>query len=321
MKKLLALSSGGGHFVELVRLRAAFAGTSVTWATVSPAYSAHVPGERLLVVPDATRWDRVRLASAVLRIARLVRHERPDVVVSTGALPGFFAIALGRAVGARTVFVDSFANVEELSLSGRLASRVAHECLTQWPELARPDGARFEGSVIGEVDPGSDEAPPAPVHRPLRVFVTVGAQMPFDRLLAAVEAVAKGRALDVFAQKGVGGRACGLPGPDLLAPAAFQERYDWADLVVAHAGTGSILAALELGKPIAVMARRAALAETRNDHQIATAARFNARFGVPIFEDADGLGAILDQRRFRTTRVGRDAEPRLVETLRRFIAA
>jgi UDP-N-acetylglucosamine transferase subunit ALG13 len=321
VKRVLALSSGGGHFVELVRLRAAFADAEVTWATVSSSYASHVPGERLLVVPDATRWDRVRLAAAVLRIGRILRRERPDVVVSTGALPGFFAVALGRAAGARTIFVDSFANVEELSLSGRLASRVAHLALTQWPELARAGGPCFEGSVLGDADPESATTPAASLDRPLRVFVTVGAQMPFDRMIEAVEKVAIGRRLEVFVQTGVGGRRGALGGRELVPPAEFQERYDWADLIVAHAGTGSILAALEVGKPIAVMARRAAWRETRNDHQIATAARFRARFGVPVFDDAGELASILDERRFRATRVSRDAEPRLIETVRRFIAA
>lgn len=320
IKRVLALSSGGGHFVELVRLRAAFADAAITWATVSDSYASHVPGDRLLVVPDATRWDRVRMAAAIFRIARIVRRERPDVIVSTGALPGFFAIALGRAAGARTVFIDSFANVEELSLSGRLASRVAHLALTQWPELATPGGPRFEGSVIGEIEPPDDQTRPVPTDRPLRVFVTVGAQMPFDRLIEAVECVSKGRNLDVFVQTGVGGRVGPLGGRELVPPAEFQQRYDWADVVIAHAGTGSILAALEVGKPIIVMARRAARRETRNDHQIATAARFRARFGVPVFDDAAELGTILDERRFRSTRVSRDAEPRLIETLRRFIA-
>jgi UDP-N-acetylglucosamine transferase subunit ALG13 len=320
MKRVLAVSSGGGHFVELVRLRAAFAGAEVTWATVSDAYASHVPGERLLVIPDATRWDRLRMAAAAVQIARMLLRERPDVVVSTGALPGCFAIAMGRLLGARTVFIDSVANVEELSLSGRLASRVGHVCLTQWPELARQGGPGFAGSVIGDAEPDRSSTTSAPA-RPLRMFVTVGAQMPFDRLIEVVEAVVEDREIEVFAQTGVDGRAGALEGRQLVPPAEFQERYAWADLVVAHAGTGSILAALEVGKPIAVMARRAARRETRNDHQVATAARFQARFGVPVFDDANELAAILDERRFRSVRVSPDAEPRLIETLQRFIAA
>lgn len=147
-RKILAVSSGGGHWVELVRLRAAFRGHSVVWATVSPAYGAHVPGERLRVVRDATRWDRLGAARSALSVLRVLLAERPDVVVSTGALPGFFAVLLGKRLGARTVWVDSIANVEELSLSGRSARRHADLWLTQWPELARPGGPLYAGTIL-----------------------------------------------------------------------------------------------------------------------------------------------------------------------------
>ena len=74
-------------------------------------------------------------------------RERPDVVVSTGAAPGYLALRCAKLLGARTVWIDSVANVEELSLSGRIASTKADLCLTQWPHLAAgPVG--YEGSVL-----------------------------------------------------------------------------------------------------------------------------------------------------------------------------
>ena len=73
---------------------------------------------------------------------------RPDVVISTGAAPGYFALRLGKLFGARTIWVDSIANAEEMSLSGRLAQRYADLWLTQWPEVAKRDGARYEGRLL-----------------------------------------------------------------------------------------------------------------------------------------------------------------------------
>ena len=63
---------------------------------------------------------------------------RPDVVISTGAAPGYFALRFGGLLGARTLWLDSIANAEELSLSGTKASRFADLTLTQWPELGKP---------------------------------------------------------------------------------------------------------------------------------------------------------------------------------------
>jgi len=74
-------------------------------------------------------------------------RERPSVVVSTGAAPGYLAIRCARLMGARTLWIDSVANIEELSMSGRLASTTADLCLTQWPHLA-DERIRYLGAVL-----------------------------------------------------------------------------------------------------------------------------------------------------------------------------
>jgi UDP-N-acetylglucosamine:LPS N-acetylglucosamine transferase len=145
---VLAISSGGGHWIELMRIRRAFEDCEIVFATVSDAYRSHVPDARFHVVPDATRWDRVNLARCAARVAWILAKERPDFVVSTGALPGFFGVVLGKAAGARTLWLDSIANVEELSMSGARVGRFADLWLTQWPELARPGGPEYAGAVL-----------------------------------------------------------------------------------------------------------------------------------------------------------------------------
>ncbi len=77
----------------------------------------------------------------------MLLRERPDIVVSTGAAPGYLAIRLAKLVGARTVWIDSVANVDELSLSGQLASERVDLCLTQWPHLAAGPVC-YRGSVL-----------------------------------------------------------------------------------------------------------------------------------------------------------------------------
>lgn len=146
-QKVLAISSGGGHWVELLRLRPALEGHDIVYATVSELYRDQVDAP-LRVIPDVTRWNRLGLVRTAVSVLWLLVRERPDVVISTGALPGFFGVLLGKLLGARTVWVDSMANVDELSMSGEKARRFADLWLTQWPELARPDGPRYAGSVI-----------------------------------------------------------------------------------------------------------------------------------------------------------------------------
>ena len=147
-KTILALSSGGGHWVELLRLRPAFEGHHVVYATVSEIYRAQVMGAPFRVIRDATRWDKMGALRCALSVFSLLVEERPDVVITTGALPGFFGVLFGRRLGARTIWVDSLANVEELSLSGQKAGRHSHLWLTQWPELARDGGPVYAGNVL-----------------------------------------------------------------------------------------------------------------------------------------------------------------------------
>jgi UDP-N-acetylglucosamine:LPS N-acetylglucosamine transferase len=87
MRKILAISSGGGHWVQMLRLRPAFDGCAVTYACVRPAYAEDVPGETFVAYTDATRWDRWRLLKMLLQVAWLVLRLRPDVVSSTGGPP------------------------------------------------------------------------------------------------------------------------------------------------------------------------------------------------------------------------------------------
>ena len=132
----------------MLRLRPAFEGARVTFVTVRRSYASDVPGQDLRVVPDATRWNKVKLLLMATRLLWLVATIRPDVIISTGAAPGYFAIRFGRWFGARTCWVDSIANAEELSLSGRKIRRHATKVLSQWPEVAAAEGVEHAGSVL-----------------------------------------------------------------------------------------------------------------------------------------------------------------------------
>jgi len=147
-RRILAISSGGGHWIQLLRLRPAFEGHRVVWATVKPGSRGDVGEDDFVTVTDATRWSRWSLVRLVLEVLWLVLRLRPDVVVTTGAAPGFFAVMFGRILGRRTVWIDSIANVERMSLSGARAGRFAHLWLTQWAHLAASGGPEHRGAVF-----------------------------------------------------------------------------------------------------------------------------------------------------------------------------
>lgn len=147
-KRVLAIASGGGHWVQLLRLRPAFEHERVTYVTVRESYRSDVGAAPFMVVNDATRWDKVGLLKMGLRLLWVMIRVRPHVVISTGAAPGYFAIRLGKLLGARTVWLDSIANVEAVSMTGMLVRKHADLWLTQWPHLAEEDGPTYAGAVL-----------------------------------------------------------------------------------------------------------------------------------------------------------------------------
>lgn len=155
--KILCVASAGGHWVQLQRLRPAWDGCQVTYVTTQSGYEAQVAADaaargqaapRLHVVVEASRWQKLRLLRQLAQIAWIILRLRPQVVLTTGAAPGYFALLLGRRFGARTIWVDSIANADELSASGAQARRHADLWLTQWEHLARPEGPAFAGAVL-----------------------------------------------------------------------------------------------------------------------------------------------------------------------------
>lgn len=169
------------------------------------------------------------------------------------------------------------------------------------------------------------------------IFLTVGTQLPFDRLVRAVDlwAGSRGRR-DIFGQISDPGPSGYRPKnfdwvPD-LAPAEFEARFQAASHIVAHAGMGTIISALGEGKPLLIMPRRAHLGEQRNDHQHATAERFGTRASILAALDEDELPEKMDMLVASTvsgahegaagaaaTSIGRFADRRLTDRIRSMI--
>lgn len=155
------------------------------------------------------------------------------------------------------------------------------------------------------------------------IFVTVGTQLPFDRMIRAIDDwAARRRGTEVFAQIGPSTyRPRYIEWSMFLGAEACREKTRQASLIVAHAGMGSIITALELGKPILVMPRRMALNEQRNDHQLATVEQLAGQGKVTAAHDEHELIEKLDHlEQFHAARpISNRARPELLAALRRFV--
>lgn len=146
---VLAVASGGGHWLEMRRLYPAFEGLDVAFVSVHANYSEQVPGHRFYAVRDVTRWDRWGLVVLLAQFTRILLIERPRVVITTGSAPGLFAISIAKyLLRARTMWIDSIANCEQLSASGQRARHAADVWLTQWPDLQGDRGPAHWGAVL-----------------------------------------------------------------------------------------------------------------------------------------------------------------------------
>ena len=158
------------------------------------------------------------------------------------------------------------------------------------------------------------------------IFLTTGTQLPFDRLVKAVDNWAAIRPeKKIFAQIGDGKYAPkNMPYVQRLTPKQYQENFDVAELVISHVGMGTIIAGLENAKPLLLMPRKASLGEHRNDHQLGTAEKFGHHKLITIVEHenqlAETLNAMLLQYKNAVGgAVKLEASPDLIQRIREFV--
>jgi UDP-N-acetylglucosamine:LPS N-acetylglucosamine transferase len=157
--RVFAIASGGGHWTQLLRMRPAWAGCDVAYATTHADYEKGIHQDaaaaanrpRFYTFPDANLNQKLRLVCQLVVVACILLKERPDVVISTGASAGYFALRLAKYLGRRTIWVDSIANAEELSLAGQRVRPFADLWLTQWPHLASAKNATRSPQYLGAV--------------------------------------------------------------------------------------------------------------------------------------------------------------------------
>ena len=164
------------------------------------------------------------------------------------------------------------------------------------------------------------------------IFLTVGTQGPFERLVRAVDmwCASSPAGPRVFGQ--IASPAAGSYVPKnfewvaRLAPEQFNARFSAADLIISHAGMGTIISALQAGKQIVVMPRRAHLMEHRNDHQLATVKQMAGRAGLHVAADEDSFAQTAERALSlasgeSTPQIPEFADTGLTAALRDFILA
>lgn len=149
MKKILAVASIGGHWIQLLRIMKGLEDKyEISYLSTYDKCATMVQGHTFHKLLDFSRWNWYKLFPAFIHDLNLIRKEKPDVVITTGAAPGLIVLFAAFCLGKKTIWIDSIANVNHLSLCGRVASKFATYTYTQWKEL-ETQKIHFMGNVIG----------------------------------------------------------------------------------------------------------------------------------------------------------------------------
>ena len=148
-KMIFAVASIGGHWVQLLRIaRQMEKDYEVVYLCTHPKCATMVEGQKFYLMEDYSRWDAWKMVPAFFKLLGIVRREKPEAIMTTGAAPGLMCLLAGKVLGKKTIWVDSIANVQHLSASGRIAAKFVSRIYTQWKDLATPKVA-FAGNILG----------------------------------------------------------------------------------------------------------------------------------------------------------------------------
>jgi len=148
--RILVGASFGGHWeqLSLIDVHSLVPGDLVfAFSTVSTAPLGG-SARRYWQICDCNLHRPVFAMVALFQALLCVCCVRPRALVTTGALPGLLCVLVSRLLGVRTIWIDSIANGERLSACGRVAERLSHRVLTQWPELADGCRVQYRGAIL-----------------------------------------------------------------------------------------------------------------------------------------------------------------------------
>lgn len=147
-KKVLAVASAGGHWIELLRIRPAFNPFHVVYVSTNKGNVHEVQGYEFHHIANATRRSFYNFFVMFFQLLGLILKIRPKVIVTTGSAPGLMALAVGKLCRVKTVWIESISSVDEPSTSGKNARFFADLYLTQWEHLEKEEGPKFKGTIL-----------------------------------------------------------------------------------------------------------------------------------------------------------------------------
>lgn len=304
---VLLIAGSGGHLTQLKILAERIPeAESRIWVTDrTPQSESLLENEKVIFLPHQAPRSIIGLLRNAWILVR--RIDTPvSAMYSTGAGIALSGILASYVKGARFTYIESATRVSSLSLTGRIISRlpkirrfVQHRqlAIAGWKHI----GSVFDGFSATRSEKVADET------RPLKVLVTVGANQHagFERFIHDLYKIIPSHWSTYWQYGPTNIQGLAITGSATLSARDMIRELELADVVVSHAGTGSILSALMAGKVPIVVPRSGSTGEHVDEHQM-DLANFAARHGLAMVRDSEAisLSDLLDASQLSAQKSG-----------------
>lgn len=151
-KKICFVASSGGHWEEMMCLRDIVSQNESFFVTEQSGQIADSDIPNTYILRQINRKERffiIHFIQIFIEALKVLKKENPDVVITTGALVSFPFCLVGKCMGKKVIYIESFARVHEKSLTGKLVYPFADLFVVQWESmLEHYPKARYGGTLF-----------------------------------------------------------------------------------------------------------------------------------------------------------------------------
>lgn len=134
--KVCLVGSSGGHLDHLYLLKPFWENKDRFWATFDKEDTrTMLVGEKVYPVYFPSNRSIKALIINTVRAVKILRKERPDLIISAGAAPAVPFFYIGRLMGIKTIYIEVYDRINKASLSGKLCYRVSDVFIVQWEQM------------------------------------------------------------------------------------------------------------------------------------------------------------------------------------------
>ena len=255
MKKICLVCSSGGHLFQLFLLKKFWINKNRFWVSFPTTDAKHIlKAEKVQWAYFPTNRNVKNLFKNIYLANKLIRKERPSMLISTGAGIAVPFIIIAKFYKVKTIYIESITRNEELSLSGNLVLPFANKFFVQWENLSKKfNKTEYHG-------------------RSNMIFVILGTERyQFNRLIIAIDNLIENGDIkdEVFIQSGsctYRPKNCNYQ--NFLSFDIMRNKIDSADLIIAHGGAGTTLLCIQRGHKPILVPRQKKYGEHVDDHQV-----------------------------------------------------